>query len=422
MGTKRTDKHKDLPPYLYRYQHKDGKVRYRLKLASGKFYSFPVGTKKLHAINEAVNYNIKYRSMEQLIEKAHHASLPTLDSVPDKPRHTSLNDFNIPLEKALKKIFPLIKREELSKGTMEKYQLLMKKLCADLGTTLTHELDLQMMNVFLNTHYAKFSAQCYNNNLSLINKAFSYLADQSYIPDNFMRNKKRLRVTKKEQVKKRQRLTLEEFELIYQSAPLFLKVAMALTLETTHAINEICRIKYTLRSPRDNCCGIVWNEDKQPVMVDGVKIYGYLYIHRQKVSNSEASRVKIPVTQSIFDIVQMSYTDRICCPYIVHMKPIQRQRGVAKDCDHIYQVQSHYLSKQFSKIRDKVGVKSHLPSNQRPTYHEIRSLAARMIEEKGLSATKRMAHSNSKTTEIYTKPDQAVWNECEPVSVYPNDN
>ncbi|TKG09947.1 hypothetical protein [Vibrio sp. F13] len=128
--------------------------------------------------------------MEQLIEKAHQASLPTLDSVPDKPRHTSLNDFNIPLEKALKKIFPLIKREELSKGTMEKYQLLMKKLCADLGTTLTHELDLQMMNVFLNTHYAKFSAQCYNNNLSLINKAFSYLADQSYIPDNFMRNKK----------------------------------------------------------------------------------------------------------------------------------------------------------------------------------------------------------------------------------------
>ncbi|TKG09946.1 hypothetical protein FCV67_05655 [Vibrio sp. F13] len=110
---------------------------------------------------------------------------------------------------------------------------------------------------------------------------------------------------------------------------------MALTLETTHAINEICRIKYNLRSPRDNRCGIVWNEDKQPVMVDGVKI---------------------PVTQSIFDIVQMSYTDRIRCPYIVHMKPIQRQRGVAKDCDHIYQVQSHYLSKQFSKIRDKVGV------------------------------------------------------------------
>lgn len=63
-------------------------------------------------------------------------------------------------------------------------------------------------------------------------------------------------------------------------------------------------------------------------------------------------------------------------------------------------------------------------THQRPTYHEIRSLAARMIEEKGLSATKRMAHSNSKTTEIYTKPDQAVWNECEPISVkeYPNDN
>ncbi|WP_186731658.1 phage integrase Arm DNA-binding domain-containing protein [Vibrio cyclitrophicus] len=424
MSRSRTHQNSDLPPYLYRFKHKDGTMRYRLKLETGKFFNFPVGTKKLHAINEAVNYNITYRSMEQFIEKAHHVPLTTLHNVPDKPRHTTSNEFNIPLEKALKKIYPLIKREELSKGTMNKYQLVMKKLCKDLGKTLTHDLNLQMMNVFLNTHYSKYSAKCFNNNLSFVNKAFSYLADQSYIPDNFMRNKKRLRVTKKELVKKRQRLTLEEFELIYHSAPLFLKVAMALTLETTHAINEICRIKYTLRSPRDNCCGIVWNEDKQPVLVDGVKIYGYLYIHRQKVVNSEASRVKIPVTQSICDIVQMSYTDRLRCPYIVHMKPIQRQRGVAKDCDHIYQVQSHYLSKQFSKVRDKVGVKSHLPSNQRPTYHEIRSLAARMIEEKGLSATKRMAHSNSKTTEIYTKPDQAVWNECEPISVkeYPNDN
>lgn len=72
-----------------------------------------------------------------------------------------------------------------------------------------------------------------------------------------MRNKKRLKVMKSERVKKRQRLTLEEFELIYSNAPTFLKVAMALTLETTHSVNEVCRIKYNIREPKDNRCGIV---------------------------------------------------------------------------------------------------------------------------------------------------------------------
>lgn len=92
-----------------------------------------------------------------------------------------------------------------------------------------------MLNAFLKTHYGETSSQNYNNNLSHIKKAFSYLAEQSFIPDNFMRNKKRLKVMKSERVKKRQRLTLE----------------------TTHSVNEVCRIKYNIREPKDNRCGIV---------------------------------------------------------------------------------------------------------------------------------------------------------------------
>lgn len=405
MGRNRANKNNDLPPYLYRYWHSDGKVRYRLKLTSGQYFSFPKGIKKNHAINEAVSYNIRHRSMTMLIEEAH------------APRAQEESQFNIPLAKAIGEIYPLIEREELSHGSLKKYQSITQKLCHDLGNVLTHDLNLAMLNNFLESHYGQSSAHNYNNNLSYINKAFGYLADQSFIPDNFMRNKKRRKVTKLESVKQRQRLTLEEFELIYDQAPLFLKIAMALTLETTHSVHEVCRIKYKIREPKDNHCGIVWNKDKKPVVVDGQQVYGYLYIHRQKVLKSSASRVKIPVTQSIYDIVQLSYTDRLSCPYIVHKKPVQKQRGIAKDCDHVYQVQSHYLSKQFSRIRDKVGVKADLPSNQRPTYHEIRSLAARLIEQQGRSATSRMAHNSSRTTEIYTKSHEAMWNECEPLSL-----
>lgn len=137
MGRNRSVKNIDLPPYLYRYRHKDGKVRYRLKLESGRYFNFPKDTKKLHAINEVVNYNIQFRSMAQRIKKAHQST------------DQSVCRFNIPLEKALNKIFPLIEREELSQGSLKKYQPIMQKLCDDLGTILTHDLNLEMLNAFL---------------------------------------------------------------------------------------------------------------------------------------------------------------------------------------------------------------------------------------------------------------------------------
>lgn len=42
--------------------------------------------------------------------------------------------------------------------------------------------------------------------------------------------------------------------------------------------------------------------------------------------------VAIPVTEAIKEIVDLSKTDRLHCPYIVHRKTLQATRGVAKEC------------------------------------------------------------------------------------------
>ncbi len=51
----------------------------------------------------------------------------------------------------------------------------MKKLYDDLATRLTHDLNLEMLNTFLNSHYGEFSYKNYNN-LSDINKSVQLLS------------------------------------------------------------------------------------------------------------------------------------------------------------------------------------------------------------------------------------------------------
>lgn len=77
--------------------------------------------------------------------------------------------------------------------------------------------------------------------------------------------------------KKRRRLSLEHFIAIRQAAAPWLRTAMDLALQTTHARLEVSRIRYSIREPKDGLCGCVWFEQPQ----NG--IYGTLYIHRQKV-------------------------------------------------------------------------------------------------------------------------------------------
>ena len=57
---------------------------------------------------------------------------------------------------------------------------------------------------------------------------------------------------------------------------------MSLTLETTHAVREIYRLRYRIYKPREGVCGILWNPDKEVEYVDGHAVYGMLYVHERR--------------------------------------------------------------------------------------------------------------------------------------------
>ena len=209
--------------------------------------------------------------------------------------------------------------------------------------------------------------------------------------DNPATRKKKRRTDEK----KRQRLSFEHFMAIRRAAAPWLRTAMDLALQTTHARLEVSRIRYSIREPKDGICGCIWFEQQQ----NG--IYGMLYIHRQKVQKKEASHVAIPIGDELKRIIDNS-RDNVASPYVVHRIP-KRNVKRSKEVSHPTQVAPDYISRSFSAVRDKLGLCNHLAMEERPTFHEIRALAAHLFDKQGIDPQGRMAHSDAKSTKIYTK-------------------
>ncbi|MDP7592691.1 MAG: hypothetical protein QF552_08360 [Litorilituus sp.] len=164
----------------------------------------------------------------------------------------------------------------------------------------------------------------------------------------------------------------------------YLCIAMRLSLQTTHAVNEISLAKY-----RD----CTWFE--QPIMQDGLLVFGTLRIHRQKVKEKEASRVEVPITQQLKNIIDDSRKDRVASPYIVHRIKDARAKQ-AENLTHPTQCRPNDISKAFSDCRDELGLYSELEKKQRPTFHEIRSLSIFLYDKQGLDPQERAAHTDAK--------------------------
>lgn len=253
------------------------------------------------------------------------------------------------------------------------------------------DIELEHVNAYINKYHASASANVQNRKVSFLKKLFSYAVDESLMLDNPATRKKMRRTEEK----KRQRLSLENFMAIRRAAAPWLRTAMDLALQTTHARLEVSRIRYSIREPKNGVCGCVWLEQPK----EG--IYGTLYIHRQKVQKKEASHVAIPIGDELKRIIDES-RDNVASPFVVHRIP-DRQVKRSKEVSHPTQVAPDYLSRSFSSLRDELGLCDHLTMDERPTFHEIRALAAHLFNSQGIDPQGRMAHSDAKSTKIYTQ-------------------
>ena len=181
--------------------------------------------------------------------------------------------------------------------------------------------------------------------------------------------------------KQRTRLSIENFWQIHEAAPVWLQVALEMSLVTLQARRECVDMQYAH-------------------IVDGE-----LHVVRKKTAGDSACAfIRIPVTDTIQQTIAKSRLDEILSPYIVHMRPASMRSQHLKNKEHWSAVTPDYLSKTFKRIRDQVGVGKELEPRQRPTFHEVRSLGGRTYIELGRPkqfVQALMTHSDEKVTDIY---------------------
>lgn len=182
--------------------------------------------------------------------------------------------------------------------------------------------------------------------------------------------------------KVRQQLDIRGFEAIHEKAPAWLQIAMEQSLVTLQARTEICNMKHA---------------DYRN---------GHLFVIRDKVSgDSDMAFIKIAVTDELEAIRKRSLTlDGSASPYLVHRKPANERREWIEGKPHWTFVNPEYLSKAFAKARDATGLYDALEPAQRPTFHEIRGLGARIHRAMGIPESEiqaLMTHANQRTTQIY---------------------
>ncbi|WP_417623085.1 hypothetical protein [Parasphingorhabdus sp.] len=367
---KRNNNNRDLPPYLY---FESGKG-YRLTLTNGE--RKVISKNRTEAIIIATEYNrLKRASMLDVILSSDSKSSPLAEHC------------DAILER-------MITDKEPGKSLLSTWNNDMARVKGFFNMP-GNQIDLGTVTDYMDEFHGKASNNVYNRKLGFLELVFDYAKDIGEMKEN----PAKLKIKRPKEAKKRKALDVKSFTLIREAAPLWLKTAMDLTLQTTHAVLEISRIEYKIKKAEQGRCGCIWYDE--PTIVAGDVIYGEIAIHRQKTHKAEASHVVIPIGQTIKDIIDAS-RDNIASPYVVHKLPKSRSNPMSKEVKHITQIVSHNISREFSNVRDQLGLFSNLPKEERPTYHEIRGMAARLIEAQGISPQERMGHSDSKSTKIYT--------------------
>jgi integrase len=182
---------------------------------------------------------------------------------------------------------------------------------------------------------------------------------------------------------KRERLTLEQFRVVYDLAPQvapWLRNAMELAIVTVQSLDEVANMKF--RDVQD----------------------GRLHVVRGKTD----AHIRIPLGLRL-DAVGWSVDDAIrrcknsvLSPYLVHH--IEHQ-GQAKPG---MRVNPQTLSKAFSAAVERAGIKA--PDGKTPpTFHELRSLGIRLYKAESYNPQDLAGHKQASTTDLYRDSRGAEW-------------
>lgn len=274
---------------------------------------------------------------------------------------------------------PALIERALSARTLQDYHNKLQHILHAFGDQPINTITVRAVADFL----APYPATQANRYRSLLVNLFKYAAAQGLIEKN-----PAAQTLNKKVVKKRHRLSWDDFQAIYQIAPSWLKNAMDLALLTTQRREDIVNLKFS--DIKD----------------------GYLFVIQNKTKkHGQAAYLKIKMGPSLCQVIERCRDDTVS-PFLIHRIP-GRRVPLKKNQYHRTYVTPDYLSKSFQKCRDTTTRFAHCKPEERPTFHEIRSLAIKLYEECGHDAQKLAGHTHRAMTEHYKKGHDIEWTPTE---------
>ncbi|WP_233431205.1 tyrosine-type recombinase/integrase [Lysobacter enzymogenes] len=210
------------------------------------------------------------------------------------------------------------------------------------------------------------------------------------VEEGWLENNPALVTRRHDHRRKRERLTIDDYNRIWAKAPHWLRVAMDLSLLTLLRREDVVTAKFA-----------DWRE-------------GYLWVVPGKTEGTTGVRLKIRMGES-GDALIARARDDVLSPFIVHMLPerVKPQHQRAKDREHHTQVMADYLTRAFAEYRDLAEVGGDNP----PSFHEIRSLGAALLRvQRGWTEEQvqaLLAHSDVDMTRVYLEDHEQPWTEVD---------
>ena len=198
--------------------------------------------------------------------------------------------------------------------------------------------------------------------------------------------------------KRRQRITIEQFRVIYRVAPQWLQWLMTLAFHLALRRIDLVNLRF---------------ED-----VAGDRIISAIRKTDTRARDIEAMSVDFPVHRDVRRVISESRRSSLRlgrCPFIIHRAPERRTKRTADALsagrlEHPAQVLPEYASKAFKRSRqiaaEQTMLFDGLAIRDMPTLHEIRALSSHLYARAGyeVSAVQDlMAHTDPDMTRAYQK-------------------
>lgn len=353
---------KDLPPNLYRkIDARNGVTYYTYRdPISGRV--FGMGKDKEAAIREAVAANHADAIKPTLTQR-----ISTPAPAPGKLFSEWLDEYR-----------ELFAERKLSASSNKNVGMRLNRLTAVFGSKGIKDITTMDVADYLTGMAKEGKAQMARAMRSLLRDVFAEAQARGWADANPVEVTKAARVNIK-----RERLTLELWKAIYEEATKpWLRRAMELAVLTGQRRDDIASMLF--KDVHDGCLHVVQSKT-------GARIRISTSLRLESVGLDLSTVIK-------------QCRDRVLSQHLVHHA---QASGRAKAGQPVV---LDTLSSAFAEARDKAGLKLGITfGRQPPSFHEQRSLAARLHELEGRDAQKLLGHHSAKMTDLYRDSRGSEW-------------